>query len=115
MSGTLEPFQESGDPAMVDESTRALVTLAHCENLWVSRNSGDAGWLIDGPSQCVALPYGSSLGQWRAAFMRAAGVGDELPEEPGIRQQIVQTAGDADGHRQGHQPGDDDPGNHSVL
>jgi hypothetical protein len=48
MSSEQELFQQSGDPAMDDEATRALVTLAHCENLWVSRNCADANWLIDG-------------------------------------------------------------------
>jgi hypothetical protein len=72
-----ELFRQSGDPAMDDESTCALVTLAHCENLWVSRNRADANWLIDGPSECVSVAYGSSFRQWRAALMRAAGVRDE--------------------------------------
>jgi hypothetical protein len=72
-----ELFQQSGDPAMDDEFTRALVTLAHCENLWVSRNCADANWLIDGPSECVRVAFGSTFRQWRAAFMRAAGVCDE--------------------------------------
>jgi hypothetical protein len=58
---------------MQDEATRLLVALAHCENLWVSRPGEEAYWMIDGPSECVTVAYGSTLNQWRKALLQAAG------------------------------------------
>ncbi len=76
-AGSLSPveqlLQKSGDPAMDDGPIRALVALAHCENLWVSEDHGASNWLIDGPGECVAVAFGSSFDQWRQAVLRAAG------------------------------------------
>jgi hypothetical protein len=67
-------FQDCADPAMSDVAIRSLVTLAHSENLWVSLEACARHWLIDGPGDCVTVPYGASYAQWRVALLRAAGV-----------------------------------------
>jgi hypothetical protein len=74
MNDAPDLFQDCADPAMSDVSIRALVTLAHSENLWISRNEPDGQWLIDGPSQSIAVAYGATYEQWRRALLQAAGL-----------------------------------------
>ena len=71
-------FQDCADPAMNDESIRALVALAHSENLWISRDDSGSQWLIDGPSQSIAMAYGATYEQWRRALLRAAGIEGDI-------------------------------------
>ena len=66
-------FDDSDDPAMDDAPIRALVSLAHSENLWISHHDGECHWLVDGPSRMVLVPYGASAEQWRRALLQAAG------------------------------------------
>jgi hypothetical protein len=66
-------FQDCPDPSMSDGRIRALVELAHSENLWVSRDDGNAHWLIDGPSESVPVAFGATYQQWRRALLQAAG------------------------------------------
>lgn len=58
---------------MSDACIRALVELAHSENLWVSRDDCKAHWLIDGPSDSVPVAFGATYQQWRRALLQAAG------------------------------------------
>ncbi len=67
-------FENCRDPAMHDAALRALVALAHSENLWVSCEPQACRWLIDGPTACVVVGYGADYAQWRQALLQAAGV-----------------------------------------
>jgi hypothetical protein len=67
-------FDQCGDPAMHDAALRAMLELAHCENLWVTCEPGGSRWLIDGPAGCVAIEFGAAYAQWRQALWQAAGV-----------------------------------------
>lgn len=71
-------FQDCADPAMSDQFIRALVALAHSENLWISRDDSGSQWLIDGPSQSIAMAYGATYEQWRRALLRAAGIEGDI-------------------------------------
>ena len=66
-------LQDCPDPSMSDGCIRALVELAHSENLWISRDDHEAHWLIDGPSESVPVAFGATYQQWRRALLQAAG------------------------------------------
>ncbi|HEY3808695.1 MAG TPA: hypothetical protein VGL50_02060 [Steroidobacteraceae bacterium] len=73
MSASQSLFEQCNDPAMRSAALRAMLELAHCENLWVSGEPRARRWLVDGPSGCVTVGYGADYGQWRLALLRAAG------------------------------------------